>query len=124
MTLETVLPRGGVLSPVLYNILIKELTSLPTNRHARILACADDVAVVVSGPNHVTRANHLPRRVFEKCSLLGLVINRAKTRSIAVGHRCLPEPLDLAGSPGAVDEQCKLSRVYTRLAALFRTLCR
>ncbi|XP_050704226.1 uncharacterized protein LOC126989660 [Eriocheir sinensis] len=57
------------------------------------------MAMVVSGPNHVARARLLLRRLSQTCASLGLVINKGKTKAMAIHHRCLPEPLELDGTP-------------------------
>lgn len=82
---------------MLFNLLVEQLILFPWNRHAKVLANSDDVALVVAGPNHVTTTRHLLRRVAELCATLGLVINRAKTRAMAIGHRGLPDQLNLDG---------------------------
>ncbi|XP_050706457.1 uncharacterized protein LOC126991839 [Eriocheir sinensis] len=91
--------QGGVLSPVLFNLLVEKLTTLPHSRYARVFSYADDVAMVVSGPNHVASARLLLRRLSQTCASLGLVINRGKTRAMAIHHRLLPEALELYGTP-------------------------
>ncbi|XP_050691579.1 uncharacterized protein LOC126983125 [Eriocheir sinensis] len=98
-TFENGTPQGGVLSPVLFNLLVEKLTSLPTSGNARVLSYADDVALVVWGPNHVACARQLLRRLNQTCAALGLVVNRTKTRAMAFRHGHLPEPFDLEGTP-------------------------
>ncbi|XP_050710063.1 uncharacterized protein LOC126994835 [Eriocheir sinensis] len=92
-------PQVGVLSPVLFNMLVEKLKAMPYSRYAQVLSYADDVAMVVSGPNHVASARFLLRRLSQTCASLGLVINRGKMKAMAIHHRCLPEPLDLDGTP-------------------------
>ncbi|XP_050706238.1 uncharacterized protein LOC126991544 [Eriocheir sinensis] len=91
-TFENGTPQGGVLSPVLFNLLVEKLTSLPTSGTARVLSYADDVALVVWGPNQVACARQLLRRLTQTCAALGLVVNWTKTKAMAFRHGHLPEP--------------------------------
>ncbi|XP_050712690.1 uncharacterized protein LOC126996360 [Eriocheir sinensis] len=97
-TFENGTPQGGVLSPVLFNLLVEKLAALPTSGTARVLSYADDVALVVWGPNQVACARQLLRRLTQTCAALGLVVNRTKTKAMAFRHGHLPEPFDL-GTP-------------------------
>ncbi|XP_050703665.1 uncharacterized protein LOC126989142 [Eriocheir sinensis] len=98
-TFENGTPQGGVLSPVLFNLLVEKLAALPTSGTARVLSYADDVALVVWGPNQVACARQLLRRLTQTCAALGLVVNRTKTKAMAFRHGHLPEPFDLEGTP-------------------------
>ncbi|XP_050706452.1 uncharacterized protein LOC126991834 [Eriocheir sinensis] len=91
--------QGGVLSPVLFNLLVEKLTALPQSRLARVFSYSDDVAMVVSCPNHVASARLLLRRLSQTCASLGLVMNRGKTRAMVIHHRLLPEAFELDGTP-------------------------
>ncbi|XP_050710062.1 uncharacterized protein LOC126994834 [Eriocheir sinensis] len=98
-TFENGTPQGGVLSPVLFNLLVEKLAALPTSGTARVLSYADDVALVVWGPNQVACARQLLRRLTQTCAALGLVVNRTKTKAMTFRHGHLPEPFDLEGTP-------------------------
>ena len=92
-------PQGGILSPVLFNVLVEELANLSNSTNVKVLSYADDVAIVATGPNHVARARTLLRRLQHSCTSLGLAINRDKTRAMAFRYRRLPEPFHIDGAP-------------------------
>ncbi|XP_050704461.1 uncharacterized protein LOC126989883 [Eriocheir sinensis] len=98
-TLENGTPQGGVLSPVLFNLLVEKLAALPTSRYCKVLCYADDVAMVATGPHPVASARLLLRRLAEACASLGLVVNREKTKAMLFRQRRSPEPLLLGGEP-------------------------
>lgn len=97
--LENGTPQGGILSPVLFNVLVEQLTKLAAGPHARILCYADDVAMVVTGPNRMTRARALLRSVTRACETMGLIINRDKTKAVAFRYRRLPNPFLIDDRP-------------------------
>ncbi|XP_050724597.1 uncharacterized protein LOC127002559 [Eriocheir sinensis] len=92
-------PQGGILSPLLFNLLMERLVGLQGNGHVRVLSYADDIVIVASGPYHVARARVMLRRVLSSCSELGLAPNPAKTRAVAFGYKLPPAPLFMDDTP-------------------------
>ncbi len=84
---------------MLFSLLVERLTSLPTGIFAKVVAYADDVAMVVSRPNHLGSASALLRRLTHECAALGLVISREETSAMALWYALLPEPIDMRGVP-------------------------
>ncbi|XP_050705387.1 uncharacterized protein LOC126990784 [Eriocheir sinensis] len=85
-------PQGGILSPLLFNLLVEHLVALHTNEQVRVLSYADDIAIVASGSRHVSRARAMLRRLLDSCSLLGLVPNPTKTKAMAFRYSTPPAP--------------------------------
>ncbi|XP_050717435.1 uncharacterized protein LOC126999146 [Eriocheir sinensis] len=76
---------GGVLSPILFNLLMEDLVALPFRDGADLLSYADDLALVVTGRgNKLTRAQEALDLISDKCEELGLKISADKSRAMAI----------------------------------------
>ncbi|XP_076069251.1 uncharacterized protein LOC143041313 [Oratosquilla oratoria] len=83
--LENGTPQGGVLSPVLFNLLMEQLVSLPFRGGTALLSYADDLVLVVSGKtrgNRITRAQEGLDLISNKCEELGLKISAEKSKAL------------------------------------------
>ena len=83
--LENGTPQGGILSPLLFNLLMEQLVSLPFHDDTVLLSYADDLALVVSGRgNKLRRTQHALDLISRKCEELGLKISAEKSRAMMV----------------------------------------
>ena len=77
-------PQGGILSPFLFNMLMKNIAYLQLPKSTDIFIYADDVCVcvVVRGPRKVVTMQRALDIIAEKSAELGLKINIDKTKAM------------------------------------------
>ncbi|XP_064079485.1 uncharacterized protein LOC135196573 [Macrobrachium nipponense] len=85
LNLENGTPQGGILSPFLFNVLIEKLATTTLPNGVEIFIYADDVCLV-STDRHRSRQNMQSAiiQIENKCKDLGLKINTAKTKAMAI----------------------------------------
>ncbi|XP_063854131.1 uncharacterized protein LOC135096523 [Scylla paramamosain] len=83
--LENGTPQGGILSPLLFNLLMEQLVALPFHAGTVLLSYADDLALVVTGRgNKLRRTQQALDLISRKCQDLGLKISAEKSRAMMV----------------------------------------
>ena len=82
-TLENGTPQGGVISPMLFNVLMNTLAKLPYPAGTLHIGYADDVALQTSGRDSFTKMQESLDLIADKCEEIGFSISRTKTKSIA-----------------------------------------
>ena len=94
-------PQGSVVSPLLFNALVATILSeAPTPATTRIVAYADDIAIVSAGPQPFGDAQRALDRIHRATSRAGLLISPAKTKAMYFhGQRKRATVLTLAGQP-------------------------
>ncbi|KAL1489506.1 hypothetical protein ABEB36_014390 [Hypothenemus hampei] len=83
-------PQGSVLGPTLWNVLYDRVLRLPMEENTYLLAYADDLAVVVSGPTAdgvEDLAEKTVRRVRARLTEMGLSLAISKTEVILLAAR-------------------------------------
>lgn len=93
------MPQGGILSPLLFNLLVERLLTLVTMGQVHVLSYADDIALVSSGRNHLASTRALLRRLLTFCDSRGLLPNPNKTRAMAFGYGEPPAPFFIGDPP-------------------------
>ena len=73
-------PQGGILSPLLSNIMLNELDKELENRGLRFVRYADDCVITVGSEAAAKRVMHSISRYIEK--RLGLKVNMTKTKIV------------------------------------------
>ena len=81
--LENGTPQGGILSPLLFNLVMEQLVLLNFERGVKLLCYANDLQLIVQGGRRVQKAQRALHQLNEKCKELGLKINPRKTKAIA-----------------------------------------
>ncbi|XP_076044815.1 uncharacterized protein LOC143027414 [Oratosquilla oratoria] len=83
--LENGTPQGGILSPLLFNLLMEQLVALPFYNGTILLSYADDLALVVTGRgNKLRKVQQALDIISGKCEELGLKISAEKSRVMMV----------------------------------------
>ncbi|KAK8390570.1 hypothetical protein O3P69_010334 [Scylla paramamosain] len=83
--LENGTPQGGILIPLLFNLLMEQLVALPFHAGTVLLSYADDLALVVTGRgNKLRRTQQALDLISGKCQDLGLKISAEKSRAMMV----------------------------------------
>ena len=77
-------PQGGILSPFLFNLLVERIAKMQLPGNAKLFIFADDITAVCTGRDKVMTAQEVLRRIELECRRLGLKINPAKTKAMAV----------------------------------------
>ncbi|XP_063885546.1 uncharacterized protein LOC135113854 [Scylla paramamosain] len=78
-------PQAGILSPLLFNLLMEQLVALPFHAGTVLLSYADDLALVVTGRgNKLRRTQQALDLISGKCQDLGLKISAEKSRAMMV----------------------------------------
>lgn len=80
-------PQGGVISPLLFNLLMEEIVGMKLPRLSCILSYADDLALVVKGAKPLNRAQTSLDLISSKCKILGLKLSNAKSKAMMVKGR-------------------------------------
>lgn len=89
-------PQGGVLSPLLWVLVVNKILKTLDIHHIKVIAYADDVAIVITGlfPKTIcNRMNKALRLITDWTQTCGLGINPSKTELMFFTRRQLP--LDL-----------------------------
>ena len=84
-TLENGTPQGSILSPTLFNALMENLLSLPFRTGIHLLAYADDLQLIATGPHKWANVQHALTLLEGKCADIALKINPAKSKVVPVG---------------------------------------
>ena len=98
-THENGTPQGGILSPLLFNILMEDLAKLQLPNLVEIFIFADDIAIVARGPHKLTNTQKALNTISNKCTELGLKINSNKTKAMAIKTPKPNTPLMLSNQP-------------------------
>lgn len=85
-TFENGTPQGGILSPLLFNLLVERLLTTTQTRQAHVLCYADDIAIVEAGHTHLARTRELLRSLLASCDSLGLLSYQNKSKAMAFGY--------------------------------------
>ncbi|XP_064111580.1 uncharacterized protein LOC135219082 [Macrobrachium nipponense] len=98
LSLENGTPQGGILSPFLFNVLMEKLATTTLPNGVEIFIYADDVCLV-STDRHRSHQNMQSAiiQIENKCKDLGLKINTAKTKAMAIKHSLDPNEIPAHG---------------------------
>ena len=80
-------PQGGVLSPMLFNVLMDKIARWPFPQGTQVLIYADDILLQCLTPRILQEALS---QLTALCVQMGLVINECKTKIQAIGRVCRP----------------------------------
>ncbi|CAH2088501.1 unnamed protein product [Euphydryas editha] len=78
-------PQGGVLSPLLWNIVIDELITLLNDRKFLTVGYADDLTILISGPSESVVCDRMRAALIvveQWCTDHDLTVNPAKTELV------------------------------------------
>lgn len=105
-------PQGSVLGPLLWNVMYDGLLRLTLPRSVKLVAYADDVAVVIVA-KHLDQINHMFGITFEKVNRwmdsMNLQLAKQKTEAVLITSRKVIETIKLK-----VGEQEITSQPYIR----------
>jgi len=97
-TIKSGVPQGAILSPLLFNVMMRDLPSLPGVSTADY---ADDVTFFTSSPDMNTATNRLELQLsqfFEWAQSWGLTLNLSKTKCMCFTNKKVnPPPLNVNG---------------------------
>ncbi|XP_027224934.2 uncharacterized protein [Penaeus vannamei] len=79
-------PQGGLLSPFLFNILVSNLMTIPFPANVHLLAYADDIQLLATGPNRHVNAQSALDAIESKSKELGLKVNPDKSKALQVNR--------------------------------------
>jgi len=79
-------PQGGLLSPFLFNILVSNLMTIQFPANVHLLAYADDIQLVATGPNRHINAQSALDTIEAKSKELGLKVNPDKSKALQVNR--------------------------------------
>ena len=77
-------PQGSSLSPLLFNLVMEEVLTIPHNADTYLCSFADDLTIVIVGRTAMEDARQALRLMEDKCEELGLKINVKKTEAIQI----------------------------------------
>lgn len=83
-------PQGGVLSPLLWNLVVNELITKLNNEHFMTIGYADDLVILISGLviNTLCDLTQTALKIVEKwCKENDLSVNPKKTDTILFTHK-------------------------------------
>ena len=93
-------PQGGVLSPMLFNVLIHRLLqNIPLNEHETIISYADDICIRTNSPE---RLQELLNDFASSARQCGLVISTEKTKILIQDTSRPRDPIQI--NNGTIDE--------------------
>ena len=98
-------PQGGVLSPLLWLLVVNTVLKKLDENYFKVVAYADDVAIIISGifPNVIcSKMNTALRMISDWAKSCGLDVNPSKTDLILFTKNRIPSNLDLPGIDGKV----------------------
>ena len=96
-TFENGVPQGGVLSPILFNVLINKLLQVKLPDYIDLYSYADDLILLCSAPNHEYIVQKALNILSIECRKLGLKINKTKTKSMEFLGEGYKRPMDRTG---------------------------
>ncbi|XP_071519512.1 uncharacterized protein [Panulirus ornatus] len=82
--LENGTSQEGIPSPTLFNVLIENLVKLPFRPSVKLLCYANNLQLILRGRKRFANAQHALKLVEQECNRLGLKLNPAKTRTMAL----------------------------------------
>ena len=97
MLLENGTPQGGVLSPMLYNVLMNVLAQLNYPAGTQHIGYADDVVLQTSGKNSAVNMQEALDALTDKCEEIGLTVSHTKTKAMAKTRSIPPTKLHIQG---------------------------
>ena len=106
-------PQGGVLSPLIWNLIMDELLTQFRDRTVKAVGYADDVMLLVSGPCIETLRTHMEgalEKVLTWGDENGLTFNPSKTQCVLFrnGTNCLKmKPLKMRGTTLELEKSLK-----------------
>ena len=77
-------PQGSSLSPLLFNLVMEEVLTIPHGADTYLCSFADDLTIVIVGRTALEDARHALRLMESKCEELGLKINVKKTEALQI----------------------------------------
>ena len=89
--LELGTPQGGVLSPMLFNILMDRIARWPFPPGSQVVLYADDILIQCPSPNLLSICL---QQLSTLCTQMGLVINESKTTFQANCRICCPPQIN------------------------------
>lgn len=90
-SLENGTPQGGILSPILFNLVMERLVSIDFERGVKLLCYADDLQLISQGNAKHRKAQAALLKIEQMCTELGLKINPLKTKAMLIKERRIPE---------------------------------
>ena len=84
-TFELGTPQGGVLSPMLYNILMDKIARYEFTQGTKVIIYADDILIQCDTPTTLGKAVN---ELEQLCTCMGLVLNENKTKFQAKQKKC------------------------------------
>ncbi|XP_071577346.1 uncharacterized protein [Temnothorax nylanderi] len=90
-------PQGGVLSPLLWGLVVNDLLMKLQKKGFLTYGYADDIAIVITGPflNILRdRINDALKIVQKWCEAKGLMVNPSKTSIMVFTRKYKPEPIE------------------------------
>lgn len=91
-------PQGGVLSPLLFNLLMEDIIDMRLPQFCSILSYADDLVLIVKGAKKLERTQLCLDRITYRCKMLGLKLSHAKSKAMVVKGRNPDKHLTIQGS--------------------------
>lgn len=95
--LENGTPQGGVLSPMLFNVLMNVLAQLNYPAGTQHIGYADDVVLQTSGENSTRNMQQALDALTAKCEEIGFTVSHTKTKAMAKTRSIPPTKLHLQG---------------------------
>ncbi|XP_064121780.1 uncharacterized protein LOC135226270 [Macrobrachium nipponense] len=100
LNLENGTPQGGILSPFLFNILMEKLANSNLPNGVEIFIYADEVCLVSTDRHRAHQNMQIAiTQIENKCIVLGLKINTAKTKAMAIKYNTHLNPMQVMGEP-------------------------
>ena len=97
--LENGTPQGGIISPLLFNILMENIARLTLPNNVDIFIYADDVCVVARGSHKITNLQKSLDIISKKSIELGLKINANKTKTMMIKSTRPEQPMKIDNNP-------------------------
>lgn len=91
-------PQGGVISPLLFNLLMEDIVSMKLPQFCYILSYADDLVLIVKGAKPLDRVQLCLDHITNRCKTLGLKLSHTKSKAMVVKGRNPDTRLTIQGS--------------------------